>query len=494
LSGEIPTCNPITSTINQGSVGINPDLQKTMDTLIIGGGLSGLTVAHKLRKLCPGHQSLILEKSDRAGGVIWSHAENDFLAENGPHGFLDNCPESRLLLQESGLDQECVKAPLSRFVRYVCMDGRLRCIPQSPLKIIMAPLISPLAKIRVLGELFKKPLEGEPTVAEWVEHRFGQALLPYVDAVFTGTYAGDLNRLVIDGVMPGVRRLEKTHGSLIRGLLAKMNQTRQAKTTTGEKKKGLPAMTSFPGGMGRLPEKLAESLQPGRDILFNCGVKAIRKTQTGWEVESDQGSHQARNLALALPINPSLDLLHTFATSMPQNAVPEARIVTIALGFGPGSTLPPGFGYLAPEQENRFCLGALFSSNMFVERAPQGHILLEALIGGRRHPERLDLDDTTLIRQTLVDLRQLLPLQGEPLYAKVLRPKGGIPQLEAGYPALLNWRDQLMRENPGLFIHGFGWEGIGLNDMIKSASQVAESIRENSGASREEAAVKGIYF
>jgi len=465
-----------------------------MDTLIIGGGLSGLIVAHKLRQLCPGHQFLILEKSDRTGGVIWSHAENGFLAENGPHGFLDNCPESQLLLQETGLDQECVKAPLSRFVRYVCMVGRLRCIPQSPLKIIVAPLISPLAKLRVIGELFKKPLEGEPTVAEWVEHRFGPALLPYVDAVFTGTYAGDLNRLVIDAVMPGVRRLEKAHGSLIRGLFAKMNEARQAKRTDGEKKKGLPAMTSFPIGMRRLPEKLAESLQPGKDILFNCGVKAIRKTQSGWEVESSQGRHQATNLVLALPINPSLDLLRSVAPTMPQYAVPEARIVTVALGFGPGSTLPPGFGYLAPEQEKRFCLGALFSSNMFIERAPQSHILLEALIGGRRHPERLDLDDATLIRQALTDLRELLALQGEPVYAKVLRPKGGIPQLEAGYSALLNWRDQLMEENPGLFIHGFGWEGIGLNDMIKSATRVAESIRKNAGASREEAEVKGIYF
>jgi protoporphyrinogen/coproporphyrinogen III oxidase len=465
-----------------------------MDTLIIGGGLSGLTVAHKLRTLCPGHQSLILEQSARTGGVIWSHAENGFLAENGPHGFLDNCPESQLLLQETGLDRERVTAPLSKFVRYVCMDGGLRCIPQSPPKIIMAPLISPLEKIRVLGEIFKKPLAGEPTVAEWVEHRFGKALLPYVDAVFTGTYAGDLNRLVMDAVMPGVRKLEMTHGSVIRGLLAKMRQAAQTRKATGEKKKGLPAMTSFPTGMGRLPERLAESLQPGRDLLLGCGVLAIRRIASGWEVETNQGCHQAGNLVLALGVNPSLALLQTLFTTLPQKSIPEAKIVTIALGFGPGSTLPPGFGYLAPEQEGRFCLGALFSSNMFAGRTPQGHILLEALIGGRRHPERLTLDDATLIREAVQDLRQLLLLHGEPVYAKVLRPQGGIPQLETGYPALLNWRDQLMKENPGLFIHGFGWEGIGLNDMIKSATRIAHSIQENSRANRDEAPVKGIYF
>jgi oxygen-dependent protoporphyrinogen oxidase len=461
-----------------------------MDTLIIGGGLSGLTVAHKLRQLCPGHQCLILEKSERVGGAIWSHAEQGFLAENGPHGFLDNCPESQQLLTETGLDQECLKAPLSQFVRYVCIDKALRCIPQSPPKILMAPLISPLAKLGALGELFKKPLPGEPTVAQWVEYRFGPALLPYVDAVFTGTYAGDLNRLVIDGVMPGARRLEKAHGSVLRGLIAKMRSSPKGKNGV---KKGLPAMTSFPGGMGRLPQRLAESLQPGRDLLLGCGVTAIRKTQSGWEVESEQGRHKATNLVLAVPVNAALPLLQSMRQP-PLKAVPEARIVTIALGFGAGSCLPPGFGYLAPEQEGRFCLGALFSSNMFAARAPQGHILLEALVGGRRHPERLELDDATLIRQSLEDLRHLLPLQGEPAYARVLRPKGGIPQMEAGYPALLSWRDKLAQENPGLFIHGFGWEGIGINDMIKSATRVAASIRENAGSSREEAGVKGIYF
>ncbi len=465
-----------------------------MDTLIIGAGLSGLTVAHKLQKFCPGHQFLVLEKSEKVGGAIWSHAEAGFLAENGPHGFLDNCPESQMVLQETGLDQECVKAPLQKFVRYVCMEGALRCIPQSPLKIAMAPLISPWAKLRVLAELFQKPLPGEPTVAEWVEHRFGPALLPYVDAVFTGTYAGDLNRLVIDGVMPGVRRLEMNQGSVIRGLITKMRQAGQDRTASGAKKKGLPAMTSFPGGMGRLPEKLAASLQPGRDLMLNCGVLALHKSQAGWEIETDLGTYQATNLVLAVPINASLNLLRTFISTMPQQAVPEAKIVTIALGFGPGSTLPPGFGYLAPEQAGRFCLGALFSSNMFPARAPQDHILLEALVGGRRHPERLDLDDTTLIRRALEDLRALLPLQGEPVYARVLRPKGGIPQLEAGYPALLHWRDQVMEEHKGLFIHGFGWEGIGLNDMFKGAIRVADAIRAKTGSRQEEAAVKGIYF
>ena len=460
------------------------------DTLIIGAGLSGLSIAWKLKQI-PGHSILLLEQSDRAGGAISSHAEDGYLAEGGPHGFLDNCEESQTLLKETGLDKECLKAPLSKFVRYVCIDGKLNLIPQSPPKILAAPLISPLEKLRVAGDFFKKPLEGEPTVSEWVEHRFGKALLPYVDAVFTGTYAGDLERLVIDAVMPGARKIEKEHGSLIYGLLKKMKAAK--KNNRGEKK-GLPSMTSFPTGMGRLAERLYENLSID-EIQLNCSVKSISRDDDGcWKVETEEESYECRNLALALPVNASLALLENIVTP-PMASIPEARINTIAMGFGAEASLPPGFGYLTPEQEKRFCLGALFSSNMFPGRTPKDHILLEALVGGRRHPERLQLDDDTLIREAYQDLKQLLNLPKPPTFARVLRPQGGIPQLEKGYPALLKWRNNMMKEEKGLYVTGFGWEGIGLNDMIKTAFRVSEAIKQGEQDGGEEnAEVKKVYF
>lgn len=329
-------------------------------------------------------------------------------------------------------------------------------------------------------------------MSEWVRYRFGKALLPYVDAVFTGTYAGDLERLVIDGVMPGVRQVEKEHGSVIRGLLKKM---RAAANSSKGKKKGLPAMTSFPQGMTRLAERLSQGLETGQELLTACPADALSREKECWQVETAAGIFRGRNLVLALPVNRALALLAPLGPPPPHAQIAEARIVTIALGFGQGASLPPGFGYLAPEQEQRFCLGALFSSNMFPQRAPEGHLLLEALVGGRRHPERLELDDDTLIKESVKDLRGLLNLPGEPTYSRVLRPRGGIPQLEAGYPALLQWRNALMQKEKGLYITGFGWEGIGLNDMIKTAVRVSEAIREGAqDRGEQEAAVKKVYF
>lgn len=462
------------------------------DTIIVGAGLSGLTIAHKLRTSCYGHRFIVLEKSPSTGGVIRSYEENGFIAEIGPHGFLDNCKESRELLNECGLEKECIKSPLINFVRYVLLDGKLRMIPQTPLKIAFAPLIPWTAKLRVLADLWKAPVQGQPTVAKWVSHRFGPALLPFVDAVFTGTYAGDLNRLTIDSVMPGVRELELKHGSVIRGVFAK---ARKAAKNTSRRNGGftMPSMTSFPQGMERLPQRLAEYLEEGKDLFLNCDVQKIRREDKVWQVQTSQGSFTGDNVVLAVPTNVAISLLKDLAPP-PIQAVPEADILTVVFGFGQDSKLPPGFGYLTPEQEKRFSLGTLFSSNMFPGRAPAGHILFETLIGGRRHPERLNLSDEELIHNALKDVRDVLELNGEPIFTKVLRPWGSIPQLENDYPQLLKWRNALTQKMVGLHICGFGWEGIGLNDMMKHGVRTVEAIRAGSEQRREKAEVKGVYF
>ncbi len=462
------------------------------DTIIVGAGLSGLTIAHKLRTSCYGHRFVMLEKAESTGGVIRSFQENGFIAERGPHGFLDNCRESRELLSECGLESECIKSPLINFVRYVLLDGELKMIPQTPLKIALAPLIPWSAKLRVLADLWKEPLQGQPTVAKWVSHRFGPALLPFVDAVFTGTYAGDLNRLTIDSVMPGVRELEHQHGSVIRGIFARAKKA----ATKKQRRNGgftMPAMTSFPQGMVRLPQRLTEYLQEGKDLYLNCDVHKIIQEESIWRVETNQGSFLGNNVVLAVPTNAAINLLKEFAPP-PLQAVPEANILTVVFGFGPGSTLPPGFGYLTPEQEGRFSLGTLFSSNMFPGRAPADHILFETLIGGRRHPERLNLSDAELIDKAFNDVKDVLKLKEEPVYTKVLRPWGSIPQLENDYPQLLKWRNALTQKMVGLHVCGFGWEGIGLNDMIKHGVRTAEALHAGTEQRREKPGVKGVYF
>ncbi|MFV0436273.1 MAG: protoporphyrinogen oxidase [Desulfopila sp.] len=461
-------------------------------TVIIGGGISGLTIAHTLAHERPEHRFLLLEKNERTGGAIRSHRHNDYLSELGPHGFLDNCPESQRLLEETGLANECIKAPLADFVRYVYLDNRLQCIPQTPLKILLAPLIPLADKFRVLLEALKPPLAGEPTVANWVSHRFGPALLPFADAAFTGTYAGDFSRLSIDAVMPGIRALEQRHGSVLRGGIARMLAAKRA--GRAGRKRGLPAMISFADGMEQLPRRLTRQLIEGVNLELNCTATAIDREDGNWLITTNKGQITADNLVIATPVNTALQLLAAIAPELATDRVEESWLTTVTLGFAPGVQLPPGFGYLAPECEHRFALGTLFSSNMFPGRAPAGHLVFEVLIGGRRHPERLELDRQELVAKTLADIEETLQISAAPHYIDVRRSSGGIPQLEQGYTRILARRDALVRRYPGLHVCGFGWEGIGLNDMIKTASRVASAVLDASASTTAEAEVKKVYF
>ncbi|PID76556.1 MAG: protoporphyrinogen oxidase, partial [Deltaproteobacteria bacterium] len=416
-------------------------MKKIYDTIIVGGGLSGLCTASRLNAENPKHNLIILEKNQQAGGCIQTHHEQGYIAEIGPHGFLDNCDESKSLMAEAGLDREVVTAPLIDFVRYVYLNGKLNLIPQTPLKIIKAPLIPWPDKFRVLLDLFRPPLEGQPTVAKWVEYRFGKAILPYMDAALTGTYAGDYERLKIDAVMPGVRNLERKHGSVIKGAMARI---RAARKKNNRKKLSMPAMTSFPKGMQYLTDKLAKPFAESGTLQTGVEAVKLEKADNFWQVEAQNGQvFQAANLAVALPVNKSLPLIKQIDHNMPVEAIPEARIVTVVFGYGPEASLPPGFGFLVPESEKRFILGTLFSSNMFPGRAPDGHIVFETFIGGRRHPERAELDDQELIMRAEREVTEILDLPGKPLYSKVLRTAWGIPQLEDQAAELLAWKKSL---------------------------------------------------
>ena len=454
-------------------------MPETHEIIIVGAGLSGLSAAHFLRTNAPALDILILEQDTRPGGAVRSFQEQGYLAEWGPHGFLDNNEASRALLSQTGLDRIAQKAPLGNFVRYVCHEGRLVQLPQSPQALLTTPLLSPLGKLRLLGDLFKKPRLEEQSVGQWAAYRFGTEILPLVDAAITGTFAGDYERLSIDAVMPGVRTLEKEAGSVLKGLLRKKKGT-----GTGV----LPAMTSFPQGM----EHLVTTLATVPNILYQSPVRAIVRDNNTWEIHTETKTYRAATVIVALPINRTLALLASHAP--PLTAIPTAHIATVALGFTDKAQVPFGFGYLAPERENRFAMGALFSTHMFPGRAPQGSVLMEGLVGGRRHPERLELSDGELISRIYDDLRQLIPLPEPPCFSRVLRGDGGIPQLEMGYPALLSWKESLEQGLDGLHLCGFGWEGIGMNDMMKTAKTVADRILHRVGGKKQTPEVKPVYF
>ena len=454
---------------------------QTFDVVIIGAGLSGLSTAHFIKRNLPDLHILILERSGRVGGAIRSCRTNGYLVECGPHGFLDNVEESRELLSDLNMGPETQKASLKEFIRYLCLEQKLVAIPQHPIKIVKSGILPFAKKVRVLADVWKRPSSSELTVADWVAHRFGRSILPFADAVVTGTYAGDIGRLSMDAVFPGIRRMELECGSVLRGLFRSKKK---------RPKKGLPSMTGFRSGMEALVRKLAE----GHSLETRTKVDRICRKDSHWFVEAGQKRFRCKRLVVAADINRALELLSPLV-SPPLPRVPVAHLANVAMGFRQdGAAIPHGFGFLAPQKEKRFALGALFSSRMFPNRAPDGHALIEVMVGGRHHPHRVELSDDELVAKSYEDLALLLPLKEQPTFAKVFRTESGFPQLEMGHLKMQDYKNRLERQFEGLFITGFGWMGIGMNEMVKQAKAVAVRLATGDPDLSGVVKAKGVYF
>ena len=87
-----------------------------------------------------------------------------------------------------------------------------------------------------------------------------------------------------------------------------------------------------------------------------------------------------------------------------------------------------------------------------------------------------------------------MELPEKPLFAKVLRPASAIPQLEMDHPKMLTYRAGLEQGNKGLYICGFGWDGVGINDMVKSARKAAVAISAGGRGDEGAAPIKPVYF
>jgi oxygen-dependent protoporphyrinogen oxidase len=264
---------------------------------------------------------------------------------------------------------------------------------------------------------------------------------------------------------------------------------KKKKGSAQKRKLRLPSMLNFPEGM----EKLITTLAENRKIQFGTLVQHIGRVDEYFVLGTDKGEFRAKSLLLALPVNSAMKLLGHLKEP-PAQGIPVSKIVNVVMGFTDRAKIPYGFGYLAPEREDRFTLGAMFTSHMFPDRAPKGHVLIEALVGGRRHPERLLLSDKELVDNVYEDVSRLIDMPEPPVFTKVLRPEHGIPQLEMGHEKIQKWRQTMEEEQRGLYLCGFGWDGIGMNEMVKSAKKTAEALCAGEKTTQEEAKVKPVYF
>jgi oxygen-dependent protoporphyrinogen oxidase len=131
---------------------------------------------------------------------------------------------------------------------------------------------------------------------------------------------------------------------------------------------------------------------------------------------------------------------------------------------------------LIPKIEGFKILGTIFSSALFPNRAPAGHVLLTSYVGGERYPELASLPPEQLVGLVCEDLRVLLGVKGPPVFQHcALYPKA-IPQYNVGYGKFKDLLDEIESKVHGLFFAGSFRGGISLGDSIVSGGNIAERV------------------
>lgn len=455
-----------------------------MDTIILGGGISGLTVATRLKQ--KGKQLCLIEAGNSIGGAVGSRRQGDYLAERGPNSFMLNDSRISKLLEDIGLTSRIQAAQPEAKKRFIIYKGKAVAIPMSPLGAVATPLLRLGSKLQLLGEPLRgKGTSTEESLAHFVERRLGSEVLErFVEPFINGIYAGDPAQLSVRHAFPMLWELEQQHGSLIKGAIAK-GKARKANPGTRIRSQ----MISFPDGMAELPAALAKQIGT-ENIHTQARITRIMPPSAEsaeWQVSFQQGDNpeqtlSANKLICAVPANRLHHLPWPAELSQALNRlkrIPYPPVTSVALAFPRSAITHPldGFGFLVPPVEQRRVLGTLFSSSIFTGRAPEGHVLLTTFVGGTRQPENAALEDSALIQCVCEELQSLLGLHGEPGWHSITRWPEAIPQYALDYQEVYDALDAAEAQHSGLHFCGNYRNGIAVGHCLINALELAEGFQ-----------------
>jgi len=452
-----------------------------MSVAIIGGGISGLALAHGLHSR--GTQVTLLEAGPRLGGNIQSRHREGFLTEAGPNSFLDREPTLRALAASLGVEGHIRTADPSAKRRYIYTRGKLRVVPMSPPAFLKSDVLPLGAKLRMMGELFtRRAPERDESLADFGRRHVGPtATAVLVDAMQTGIYAGDVEALSVAAIFPKVVELERKHRSLVLGMARTQAAERKALPPGEGTPRPSGAVCSFDGGLQVLVDALARALGP----VARTGVRVLglRREGTGWGLTVEEHGQQAElsadQVVLAVPAYVAAGLLRPLDEQLATRleGISYAPVAVVHLGFAPGSTpQPDGFGFLVPSLERRRVLGVVHASSTFPWRAEGGRILYTCMVGGAKRPELVEQDEEALVKLAREELRELAGVKAEPCFTEVIRWKRGIPQYNVGHLERVAAIDEDVARLPGLYLTGNAYKGVSLIDCIRGATELAGTL------------------
>jgi len=438
---------------------------------VIGGGISGLTAAYQLHK--EGTSFVLIEKSDRLGGVIFTEQVADFTIDAGPDSLLIQKPAAVELCAELGLHNQLVPTLQPR-TAYIVRNGTLHSLPKGSVfgiptnleALLASHYLSLQAKIRMALDLVLPPKtdDSDESVASFFRRRFGKETVDYLASpLLAGIHAGNVEQLSMHALFPRLVEAEKRQGSVIRAF-----RNRRSSPTSTTSTDGL--FRSLTGGLQTLTTALTQLLP---NSAVKSGVEATSISGSGpFSITLSNGENLSFDkIICATPAYATSAIVQSLAPELSNliSTISYTSMATVALAYPRSSIdhLLNGTGFVVPEIEPDLNIAACtWISSKWPGRSPGSHVLLRGFIGGSRAPQALNQSDQSLITTVQHDLRSLLGIRVPASLARVYRWPRANPQPHVGHLELVAQIDRHLRTYPGLQIIGAALRGVGIPDCI----------------------------
>lgn len=459
------------------------NIQNHYPIVIIGGGITGLSLAAELEK--EGKSFILLEAKDRLGGQIKTLKENGFTYEVGPNTGTVSSPEVAELFEYAAPDALLEEACANANDRWIWKEDRFHSIPNGPWSGLTTPLYSIKDKLGLPFEPFrKKGTNPNETVGELAERRLGKTIVDYtIDPFIGGIYAGDPYQLVTRLALPKLYNLEQNYGSFIRGAIKKASEPKSERDHKATKK-----IFSAVGGLEELVKAIGKKISRTGEVVLEAQDIGITPTGNGWQttfVDKNGDQHTISSTKVVTTVR--ADILpklfrEEIASKMTRiSTLPYAPITEVCVGFNHLPDIPrAAFGALVPSKEQRKVLGILFPSSCFNDRTPYPDGALFTIFMGGLRNKGLVLD-TPLEAQKQVGLNELydmmkIPRSITPDMVHIAHYPKAIPQYDLATEERQKDMKSIEKEYPGLHIAGGVIDGIGMANRITQGMNLAQQL------------------
>ncbi len=448
---------------------------------IIGGGITGLSAAWELQKNTQVDITL-LEATAHWGGKIVTDLVptpdgGQFLIEGGPDSFVSRKPELWALAQELGLGEQVVNPGSETRHMYILERGRPVAVPLSPVAFLRSDILSIRGKLRLLAEPFApaRRNDEDESLHAFASRRLGtEAASRFIGPILSGIYNSDATRQSILTASPVMREMEKAHGGLVRGALARGRAKAQARREAQHNGHDLPpSFFTFNRGAQAIVDTLVHKLNG--DLRLNAPVSGLEKQGEAYRITFANGETLvAQAVILAVPANQAAQLLRVVGSAAANQLtyIEQNHIGTITLAYRTRDlNLPfPLQGLMIPRREQRAIDAITGPSAKLRTRAPEAYTLIRAFFGGSR-PQLAEMPEIELVRTVRSELHNLLGITADPITYRTYQWLHSFPQTDVGH---LNRVEAIEATLPtGIYLTGNSYRGMGVPDCVRQGIAAA---------------------